>query len=111
LLLTNVLVAARMAEGDTGAVPFSCRLSADPPLPPELIGVDLTQLPEDALKQFVRATMYRRAGQQRWRGCVLRRRAYELGAVAARPGLQPRQRVPRYTVGYRADEAAQWLDH
>jgi pimeloyl-ACP methyl ester carboxylesterase len=32
-------------------------LSADAPLPPELMGVDLTHLPEDALRQFVRAAM------------------------------------------------------
>jgi len=32
-------------------------LSADRPLPPELIGVDLTRLPEEMLKPFVRATM------------------------------------------------------
>ena len=32
-------------------------LSADRPLPPELLGVDLTRLPEEMLKPFVRATM------------------------------------------------------
>lgn len=52
-------VAAREAEDDlrtwlTGGL-YS--LSADRPLPPELAGVDLTTLPEDMLREFVRATM------------------------------------------------------
>jgi pimeloyl-ACP methyl ester carboxylesterase len=32
-------------------------LSADAPLPPELAGIDLTNLPEDAVRQFVRNAM------------------------------------------------------
>ena len=52
-------VAAREAEEDlrawlTGGL-YS--LSADRPLPPELAGVDLTTLPEDMLREFVRGAM------------------------------------------------------
>lgn len=50
-----LLDAERDLPGWLASVFYS--LSADPPLPQELIGVDLTQLPEEALKQFVRATM------------------------------------------------------
>jgi pimeloyl-ACP methyl ester carboxylesterase len=32
-------------------------LSADRPLPPELVGVDLTSLPDDMLREFVRGAM------------------------------------------------------
>jgi pimeloyl-ACP methyl ester carboxylesterase len=52
-------VAAREAEADlrtwlTGGL-YS--LSADRPLPPELAGVDLTSLPEDMVREFVRGAM------------------------------------------------------
>ncbi len=52
-------VAAREAEQDLRAwlTAGLYSLSADRPLPPELAGVDLTTLPEDMLREFVRGAM------------------------------------------------------
>lgn len=52
-------VAAREAERDIRGWLTSTlySLSADRPLPPELAGLDLTRLPEDALRDLVRAAM------------------------------------------------------
>ncbi|MDM0037403.1 alpha/beta hydrolase [Variovorax sp. J22G21] len=52
-------IAAREAERDLRSWLTSAfyTLSADRPLPPELAGVDLTRLPEDMLRDFVRAVM------------------------------------------------------
>jgi pimeloyl-ACP methyl ester carboxylesterase len=51
--------AAREVEADMRAWLTSglYSLSADRPLPPELAGVDLTSLPEDMLREFVRGSM------------------------------------------------------
>jgi pimeloyl-ACP methyl ester carboxylesterase len=52
-------VAAREVEEDIRAwlTAGLYSLSADRPLPPELAGVDLTSLPDDMLREFVRAAM------------------------------------------------------
>jgi pimeloyl-ACP methyl ester carboxylesterase len=52
-------VAAREVEQDLRAwlTAGLYSLSADRPLPPELAGVDLTSLPEDMLREFVRGAM------------------------------------------------------
>jgi pimeloyl-ACP methyl ester carboxylesterase len=52
-------VAAREAEQDLRAwiTAGLYSLSADRPLPPELAGVDLTSLPEDMLREFLRGAM------------------------------------------------------
>jgi pimeloyl-ACP methyl ester carboxylesterase len=52
-------VAAREVEADlrTWLAAGLYSMSADRPLPPELAGVDLTTLPEDALREFLRAAM------------------------------------------------------